>query len=323
MTVRIVCLDGYTANPGDLDWAPFAKLGRFECHDRTDPADVVARARGAECVLTNKTVLAAETLAALPELGYIGVLATGYNVVDIEAARQRGIVVTNVPSYSTEAVAQHTIALLLEWASRVGAHDRAVHAGRWANQSPDFSFTVAPTRELAGRTIGLVGLGDIGQAVARLATALGMKVIASNRSGRAPELPAGVDVEMVKMDELFAQADVVSLHCPLTEQTRRLVGRERLSRMKPGAFLINTARGPLVDEAALAEALATGRLAGAAVDVLFTEPPRPDTPLLAAPNCIITPHIAWCARDARRRLIAIAAANLEAYLNGRPVNQVT
>jgi glycerate dehydrogenase len=317
--MRIVVLDGHTLNPGDNPWDALARLGELTVYDRTAPADVVARAAQAEIVLTNKTLLDAAAIAALPRLRFIAVLATGYNVVDIAAARQRGIPVSNVPEYGTTGVAQHTLALLLELCHRVGDHARAVAAGDWT-RAPDFSFWLAPPIELRGLTMGIVGVGRIGRRVAALADAFGMRVIASSASRR--DAPDYEGFAWRSIPELFAEADVISLHCPLTADNAQFVNRALLTRVKPSALLLNTARGGLIDEGALAEALASGRLAGAAVDVLSSEPPRPDNPLLTAPNCIITPHIAWASLPARRQLMAMTVRNVEAFLAGRPVNVV-
>lgn len=317
--MRIVVLDGHTLNPGDNPWDALARFGELTVYDRTAPADVVARAAQAEIVLTNKTLLDAEAIAALPRLRFIAVLATGYNVVDIAAARQRGIPVSNVPEYGTTGVAQHALALLLALCHRVGDHARAVAAGDWT-RAPDFSFWLAPPIELRGLTMGIVGFGRIGRRVAALADAFGMRVIASSASRR--DAPDYEGFAWRSIPELFAEADVISLHCPLTADNAQFVNRALLTRVKPSALLLNTARGGLIDEGALAEALASGRLAGAAVDVLSSEPPRPDNPLLTAPNCIITPHIAWASLPARRQLMAMTVRNVEAFLAGRPVNVV-
>ena len=316
--MNIVVLDGYTLNPGDLDWAELRALGPCTVHDRT-PADLTpARAATAEIVLTNKTVLGRDLIPRLPRLKYIGVLATGYNVVDTAAAQECGVTVTNVPNYSTRAVAQLTFALLLELAHRTGHHAQAVRAGRWS-QCADFCFWDFPLLELDGLTIGLVGFGRIGRAVAELAAAFGMKVLVCTRT---PPVPAPPRIEFVELDALLRRSDVVSLHCPLTPETRHLINAARLARLKPGALLLNTGRGPLVDEAALAEALNTGRLAGAAMDVLSVEPPPADHPLLSAKNCVITPHFAWATCAARARLMKIAVANVRAFLAGTPQNVV-
>jgi glycerate dehydrogenase len=317
--MRIVVLDGHTLNPGDNPWDDLARLGELTVHDRTPPAQVVERAAGAEIVLTNKTVLDAAALAQLPALRFVAVLATGYNVVDVAAARARGVPVSNVPVYGSVDVAQHTLALLLELCHRVGDHSRAVREGAWS-RAPDFSFWLTPPRTLEGQTMGIVGYGRIGRQVAQLARALGMRVLASSRLERPSggEPPDGWRT----IPDLFAEADVVSLHCPLTEDNAGFVNAALLARMRPGALLINAARGGLIDEPALAAALAEGRLAGAALDVLSREPPPLDHPLLQAPNCVITPHIAWASLAARRRLMAATVANVRAFLAGKPVNVV-
>jgi len=316
--MRIVVLDGHTLNPGDLSWETLKPLGEFVVYDRTPPGQVVPRSASAEIVLTNKTVLDRETILSLAALRYIGVLATGYNVVDVDAARARGIVVTNVPAYSTRSVAQLTFALLFELTLHVGHHSRVVHEGKWTH-SPDFCFWDYPLVELEGLTMGIVGFGRIGQAVSELASALGLSVLVHTRTAPSQgTMPA----RFVDLETVFRQSDVVSLHCPLTAVTRHLVNAERLGWMKPRAFLLNTSRGPLVDEVALAEALNSGRIAGAGVDVLSVEPPPPTHPLLAARNCIITPHIAWATRAARERLMRIAVDNVQSFLAGRPANVV-
>jgi len=314
--MNIVVLDGFTANPGDLSWEPLRTLGDCTFYDRTPAALTVERARDAEIVLTNKVVLDRDTLLHLPRLRYIGVLATGTNVVDAASAAERGVTVTNVPAYSTRSVAQLVFALVLELAQHVGAHSAAARAGRWTT-SPDFCFWDQSLVELDGLTLGLVGFGHIGQTVAGLGRAFGMHVIVHSRT-RRPE--AGV--EFVDLETLFRQSDVLSLHCPLTPETKGLVNAGRLALMKPTAFLINTGRGPLVDEAALAEALNAGVLTGAGVDVLSTEPPRPDNPLLMAKNCLVTPHIGWATQAARERLLKTVVSNLQAFLSGKPQNVV-
>ncbi len=317
--MKIVILDGYGMNPGDMSWQPIEELGELTVYDRTAPAEVVERARGAGIVLTNKTVLDAATIDTLPDLKYIGVLATGYNVVDLEAARLRGIVVTNIPAYSTDSVAQMVFAHLLAITNRVEHYAADNRAGRWAH-CPDFCYWDEPVSELAGKTFGIVGLGNIGRAVARIALAFGMKVKAFT-SKDASALPAGV--AKASLDEIFATCDVVSLHCPLTESTRHMVNADRLALMKPSAILINTGRGPLVDDRALADALNGHRIHAAGIDVMTTEPPAADNPLLTARNCFITPHQAWATTEARARLLAIAAGNIRAYLAGKPVNVVS
>jgi glycerate dehydrogenase len=317
--MRIVILDAYTTNPGDLDWGPVEALGELTVHDRTPDEEIVARAAGAEAVLTNKTHLSAATLSALPGLRYVGVLATGVNVVDLAAAAAAGVTVTNVPGYSTPGVAQAVFALLLELTNQTGALSTSARAGRW-QACDDFCYWDGELVELDGLTLGIVGYGAIGRRVAGIGRALGMGVVATSRSRAAGTSHDGV--EFLSLDEVFRTADVVSLHCPLTPDTKQLVNAARLASMKPSAYLVNTARGALVDEQALADALAAGRIAGAGLDVLTQEPPRAGSPLLTAPNCVITPHVAWATRKARARLIAAAAANLAAFVNGQPLNVV-
>lgn len=316
--MKIVILDGYAANPGDLDWGEFSALGDCVVYERTPKDLVVERARDADAVLTNKSILDRAAIAALPALRYIGVLATGYNVVDVPAARERGIVVCNVPDYSTPGVAQAVFALLLELTNRVGDHARSVRAGEWV-AAKDFSYWKYPLVELQGLTFGIVGFGRIGRAVARVAQALGMRVLIGRRNLAAT---GGGGPRVVDLDTLFRESDVVSLHCPLTDENRGLVNAARLALMKPTAYFINTARGPLVNEADLAAALNEGRLAGAGLDVLSVEPPLADNPLLTARNCFITPHHAWATRAARERLLKVSAENLRAFLAGRPVHVV-
>lgn len=316
--MKIVLLDAHTANPGDLSWAPLEAIAPCEIHPRTPVAETIARCADAEVVITNKAPLTREIIEALPRLRYIGVTATGFNIVDTAAARERGIVVTNVPGYSTPAVAQLVFALLLELTNNVGHHARTVRDGRWT-ACPDFCYWDHPLIELSGRTLGIVGYGDIGSAVARIALAFGMKVLAGKREWKNPP-PDGVTP--AGMDEIFSQSDAITLHCPLTDATRHLVCDRTLALMKPDAFLINTGRGPLVDEAALARALNDGRIAGAGLDVLSVEPPKDGSPLFSARNCLITPHIGWASREARVRLIHLVASNLQAFLNGSPVNVV-
>jgi glycerate dehydrogenase len=318
VAMRIVVLDGYALNPGDLSWTSLEALGPCTIHDRTAPADVVARAADREIVLTNKTVLLRETIEQLPRLRYIGVLATGYNIVDVEAARRRNVVVTNVPSYAESSVPQLVFGHLLNLTLHVAEHGQGVAKGRWTG-AKDFCYWDSPLVELAGLTMGIVGFGRIGRATAKVARALGMTVIAYDVAV-PPERPEGV--RFVELDDLFRQSDVVSLHCPLTPATANLVDARRLALMKPSAYLINTSRGPLVDEGALAEALAAGRLAGAGLDVLSLEPPPADNLLLAAKNCCITPHIAWATCAARQRLLDAVVANVRAFLAGRPQNVV-
>ncbi len=318
--MKTVILDGYTANPGDLSWDGLREFGELQVYDRTAPGQLLSRAEGAEVLLTNKVIIDGEAMAALPCLRYIGVLATGYNVVDIGEAHRRGIAVTNIPAYSTMSVAQIVMAHLLNITDHVALHAEAVADGEW-QASPDFSFTKSPLIELDGLTMGIVGLGNIGSQVARMAQAFGMKVTAV--SSKTEEALASMGIRKAKnYDELFRQADVVSLHCPLTDETRHLVSRERLALMKPSAILINTGRGPLLDEQAVADALAEGRLYAAGVDVLEEEPPRGGSPLIGAPRCYITPHIAWASAAARRRLIDIATANVAAFVRGEALNRI-
>ena len=314
---EIVILDGYTTNPGDLSWAPLEEVGPVTVYDRTPPAEIINRAKDAEIVITNKTVLTAEILAQLPKLRYVGLLSTGTNAVDLKACASRGIAVTNVPGYSTEDVAQLTFALMLELALHVGHHSERVRTGAWT-ASKDFCFWETPLLELAGKTLGIVGYGAIGSRVCEIAKAFRMNVLVYTRTPKA--LPEGTTA--VSLEELFRRADIVSLHCPLTAENEKMINQETLAWMKPGAFLINTARGGLIDEVALASALNEGRLAGAGVDVLSTEPPKADNPLLTAKNCIITPHIAWAATEARGRLIGIVAENVKAFLRGERHNRV-
>lgn len=316
--MKITILDGYGMNPGDMSWAPLEELGDLTVYDRTAPEQVVERAAGSEALLTNKTVLTAETLRALPQLRYVGVLATGYNVVDIDAARELGIVVTNIPAYSTDSVVQMVFAHLLAITNRVEHYTDENRRGRWST-NPDFCYWDTPLHELSGKTFGIVGLGNIGMAVSRVARAFGMKVKAYT-SKRIEELPDGVS--KAGLDELFETSDVVSLHCPLTESTRHLVNADRLAQMKPSAILINTGRGPLVDEKALAEALDSGRIHAAGLDVLSSEPPAADNPLLTARNCFITPHLGWATKEARERLLRIAADNLRGFITGDVRNNV-
>lgn len=316
--MKLVILDAYTANPGDLSWDELGALVECDVYDRTPPDQVVVRARDAELVLTNKTIVDRAAIAALPKLRYIGVLATGYNIVDVRAARERGIPVCNVPEYGTPNVAQATFALLLELTNCVGHHAQTVRDGRWCD-SPDFCYWDFPQVELAGLTMGIVGLGRIGQAVARIAAAFGMEVLAFDQSPPAI-VPGGV--RLVDLDTLFRHSDAVTLHCPLTAGNRELIDAARLALMKPTAYLVNTARGGLVNDADLAQALNEGRLAGAGLDVLSVEPPLRDNPLLTARNCLVTPHIAWATRAARSRLIRTTVDNVRAFLAGQPSNVV-
>ncbi|MBL9169035.1 MAG: D-2-hydroxyacid dehydrogenase [Verrucomicrobiales bacterium] len=316
--MKMVILDGFTLNPGDQSWKALEALGECQLYPRTSASQVVERCAGFDILITNKVPISREALSQLPELKYIGVTATGYNIVDVVAARERGVCVTNVPIYGTRSVAQFTFALILELAHHVGAHAVAVSAGEWA-RCPDFSFWKTPQVELEGRTLGIVGWGRIGRAVGSLAAAFGMRVMVATRH-------AGQNLEggaiSVSLETLFRESDVVTLHCPLTDSTRNLVNRERLSLMKPGAWLINTSRGPLVDEEALAHALNEGQLGAAALDVLAMEPPRADHPLFQARNCFITPHMAWATLAARRRLMDTVVENVRAFLAGAPRNVV-
>ena len=319
-TRRIIVLDGNTLNPGDISWGPFEALGELEVHPRSSAEEVLTRARGCELVLTNKALLPKSTLEQLPQLEYIGVLATGTNVVDVQAAKERGVVVTNVPEYGTRAVAQHVFALLLEMTNHTAAHGAAVERGDWA-RCADFTFTVAPINELEGKTLGVVGLGAIGGAVARLGHAIGMHLLAATNQRSRPDV--GVPVRWLSLDELLHHADVVSLHCPLSAATERLMDATRLNQMRGDAYLVNTSRGQLIDESALRRALDAGHLAGAALDVLSAEPPPSDHPLIGAPRCLITPHVAWASVAARQRLMQTAAKNLQCFLEGEPQNVVS
>lgn len=320
--MKIVFLDAYAANPGDISWEPWEQLSNVELirYDRTSPADTVGRCADAEMVLTNKVLITAEVMAQLPHLKYIGVLATGYNVVDTAEASRRGIVVTNIPAYSTRSVAQMVIAHLLNITHHVADHANAVRYGRW-EKCQDFCFWDSPLIELDGLTLGLVGLGNTGSATATIAQALGMRVLAYS-SKPAEELAMRGIYKAQSLNALFREADVVSLHCPLTPDTKHLVNASRLRMMKPSAILINTGRGPLVDEKALADALNAGRIYAAGLDVLQEEPPRHGSPLLKAHNCYITPHIAWATLAARQRLMQIALANVQAFIGGHPQNVV-
>ena len=317
--MKIVILDGYTANPGDLSWGSLKEMGEVTVYERTRREEIAGRAADADIVLTNKVVMDREMMALLPRLKYIGVLATGYNVVDIEAARERDIIVTNVPAYSTESVAQTVFAHLLTVTNRTEHYAQQNRQGRWA-ENRDFCYWDTELTELAGKTMGIVGLGHIGRRVAEIALAFGMQVKAMT-SKKAEELPAGI--QKAELQSLLATSDVVSLHCPLTDGTRHLIHRETLRLMKPSAILINTGRGPLVDDEALAEALNEGRLRAYCADVVTEEPPKADHPLLHAPNAFITPHIAWATVEARKRLLQTAIGNVEAFVNGHPVNVVS
>jgi len=317
--MKIVILDGYTLNPGDLSWESLQSLGDVTVYDRSSPDQIVARAANAEIVLANKVVLSDADLEQLPDLEYIGVMATGYNNVDVSAAKKQNIIVTNVKAYGPASVAQHTFGLLLALTNHLELHSQSVRNGDWA-ASQDFCYWKTPLIELAGKTLGLVGLGDIGSKVADIAKAMGMNVIAYRKN---PDKSENNGITMVTLDALFENSDVISLHCPLTEETRELINTTRLGQMKSSAFLLNTGRGPLINEQDLADALQKGTIAGAGLDVLSTEPPAADNPLLAAPNCIITPHIAWASFEARKRLLQMVADNIAAFINGNPTNVVS
>ena len=318
MAPKIVILDGHAANPGDLDWGPLRELGQCVIYERTPPSEVVTRAAGASVVLTNKVSMTRAIISRLPDLRYLGTLATGVDAIDLAAAGERGIVVCNVPAYSTASVAQLTFALLLELTHHVGHHAAGVREGVWS-RSRDFAYWDFPLVELAGLRLGLLGCGAIGQAVAKIAQAFGLEVCATRRGDRPLEVPG---VQQVSVETLFREADILSVHCPLTPDTRGLVNAARLATMRPSAYLLNTSRGPIVVEQDLADALNAGRIAGAGLDVLSSEPPRADNPLLTARNCLITPHIAWGTLAARERLLATVVSNIRAYLNGAPQNVV-
>lgn len=316
--MKIVILDGYTENPGDLDWGAFENLGALTVYDRTAPAQTIARIGDAEAVIVNKTPLDRKVIEASPCIRYIGVLATGYNVVDVAAAKQKGIVVCNIPTYGTHAVAQFAIALLLEICHHAAHHSQAVHEGRW-EKSADWCFWDYPLIELAGKTMGIIGFGRIGQTTGRIAKALGMEVIAYDRHAHA----SGREIaEYVSLDALFARADVISLHCPLLPETTEIINQSNIEKMKDGVIIINNARGPLIREADLAAALNSGKVYAAGLDVVSIEPIRGCNPLLTAKNCWITPHISWAPRESRKRLMEIAAKNLVAYVDGTPINVV-
>ena len=318
--MNIVILDGHTENPGDLSWAAFEAMGSLTVYDRTprEPEEIIRRIGQAEIVYTNKTPLTAEIFDRCPSIRFVGVLATGYNVVDVAAARRHGVPVSNIPAYGTEAVAQAAMALLLEICNQVGRHSRAVQEGRWS-ACPDFCFWDTPLMELAGKTLGIVGFGRIGQAMGRLGRAFGMEVLAT---GSRPTEAGRALAQYVTLDELLARSDVISLHCPLFPETERMINRYTLAQMKDGVILLNTGRGQLICEDALAEALRSGKVRAAGLDVLSQEPPAADNPLLAAPNCFITPHIAWAPKETRQRLMDIAADNLRAFLAGSPIHVV-
>ena len=317
--MKIVILDGETLNPGDLSWAGIAAEGELTVHARTSPDQVVERIGTAEIVFTNKTPITRESIACCPNLRYIGLLATGYNVVDVQAAREKGIPVSNIPTYGSMSVAQFATALLLELCHRIGDHSHAVRAGEWS-KCADFCFCLSPLIELQGKVLGLVGFGRIGQAFAGIAQALGMRVVVHDKVvNKALE---SATLKYVTLDELYDTADVISLHCPLFDDNKGMINKDSIAKMKSSVMLINTARGPLINETDLAEALNAGRVAGAAIDVLSCEPPPTDNPLLSAKNCIVTPHIAWSTKEARQRLMGIAVDNLLSYKKGEPQNIV-
>ncbi|MDA3859844.1 MAG: D-2-hydroxyacid dehydrogenase [Melioribacteraceae bacterium] len=318
MNMNIVVLDGYTLNPGDLSWKELEILGNLKVYDRTKPDLVIERSKDAEVIITNKTLISEKIISQLPNLKYVGVLATGYNVVDTKAASGKGIVVTNVPAYSTDSVAQLTFSLLLELTMNVGTHNQSVQDGDWVN-SKDFSYSKSSLIELNSLTIGIIGFGRIGRAVAKIANAFGMKVIVNNRS-RIPNIPEYAT--QVDMPKIFMESDIVSLHIPLTEDNSQFVNSEMISLMKSSAYIINTGRGGLINELDLEEALNSNKIRGAGLDVLSTEPPQKNNPLLTAKNCVITPHIAWATTAARKRLMNVAVDNVKAFLNGKPQNVV-
>ena len=319
--MKIVVLDGYTLNPGDISWEGLERLGELKVYDRTDISDedgIIDRIGDAEAVFTNKTPLSARVFESCDKIKFVGVLATGYNIVDTEAAKKRNIPVSNIPTYGTDAVGQFAIALLLEICLRIGHHDKAVHDGAWEN-CKDWCFWDYPLIELSGKTMGIIGFGRIGQATGRIAKALGMKVLANDEH---PNESGKEIADYVTKDELFERADVIALHCPLFESTKGLVCKKNIDRMKDGVIILNNSRGPLVVEQDLADALNSGKVYAAGLDVVSTEPIRGDNPLLKAKNCIITPHMSWGAKESRERLMGIAVSNLEAFLEGEPANVV-
>ena len=317
--MKIVILDGYTENPGDLSWEGFERLGELTVYERTGEEKIVERIGDAECVIINKTPLDRAIFESCPQIKYVGVLATGYNVVDMEAAREHGVVLTNIPTYGTDAVGQFAIALLLEICHHIGAHSDSVHAGRWTN-SMDFCYWDYPLIELAGKTMGIIGYGRIGQRTGALAQAFGMKVLAFD-SHPNPALESDM-MRYVPLDTLLAQSDVISLHCPLFAENRNMINRESISKMKDGVILLNNSRGALINEQDLADALNSGKVYAAGLDVVSAEPIQPDNPLLGAKNCFITPHISWASKESRQRLMDIAVENLRLFLEGTPVNRV-
>lgn len=322
--MKIVVLDGHAVNPGDLSWEPLKELGELEVYERTPEEKIMERAEGADIILTNKIEFTAERIAKLPNLKYIGVQATGYNIVDIEAAAEKGIIVTNVPAYSTDSVAQFVFALTLEIAHHVGEHNRVVKAGKWS-KAEDFCFWEYPLIELKGKSMGIIGYGNIGQRTAEIALAFGLKVIVYDRSPAkkiAAEDIMTAQIEFLELEELYDKADIISLHCPLTKETEGLINQASISKMKDGVIIINTARGGLIVEEDLKTALDNGKVYGAAVDVLANEPPSQDNPLLKSDKTIITPHIAWASKETRQRLLDIVVENIKSFINGQPINQV-
>mgnify|MGYP002508182942 CR=1 FL=1 len=309
---KIVIYDGYTTNTGDLSWEPVSLLGELTVYDRTAPEDIISRGQGADVLITNKTVLSADVLSHLTDCRYIGLMSTGVNVVDLEYCDAHKIAVTNIPGYSTSSVAQTTFAMILELTSRVSLHDRYVKSGYWTN-CKDFTFRKSPITELDGKIIGIIGYGNIGKKVAEIACSFNMQVLVFAR--RNLDFPEGSNIRQADLDTLLSSSDIVTLHIPLCAETNKFINEATISQMKQGSFLINTSRGGLIDEKALAQALKDGHLAGAALDVLSSEPPKPDNPMLSCPNCLITPHIAWSSKEARSRLIDILAANLKSYVD--------
>lgn len=315
--MKIVILDGYTVNPGDLSWEGIESLGSCKIYERTTPEETIDRAKDADAVFTNKVVFNKALIEQLPRLKFIGVLATGYNVVDLEAASDAGIVVTNIPAYSTASVAQMVFSHILHHVQNISTHALSVQKGEWS-KSIDFSYHLTPQTELAGKTLGIIGFGQIGQTVAKLGIAFGMNILFNNRSKKETSLNA----QQVDLDTLLAESDYISINCPLTDENAGFINKNAIDKMKPSAILINTGRGPLINEKDLAEALNSERIAGAGLDVLSAEPPAPDNPLITAKNCRITPHIAWATTEARARLIEIATQNLKAFTEGKPQNVV-
>lgn len=315
--MKIVILDGYTLNPGDLSWSEIEKFGECKIYDRTLPEQTLERAADADVVFTNKVLISKELLASLPKLKFVGVLATGFNVVDTLAAKNAGIVVCNIPAYSTQSVAQMVFSHILHFAQNISVHADSVSKGEWA-KSKDFAYWLSPQTELAGKTLGIIGFGQIGQAVTIIALALGMQVVFNNRSTKDSKL----DAVQVDLDTLLSESDFVSVNCPLTDENKGFIDKEAIAKMKSSAFLINTGRGPLINEQDLAEALNAGQIAGAGLDVLSVEPAAANNPLPKAKNCFITPHIAWATFEARQRLMQIAGSNLKAFVEGKPINVV-